>query len=301
MPARKILLLVFGVVGIFSAILWILSGFLGASARASFADALFAIGTCFLLAGLGAFFFSGFWKDERIRELERFRRGEAFKSECVSFVAHQLRSPMTQMRWIVESLLEKPVTKDVREGLDELYAAVITENRLVSDLLNISRIERGVLRLNLENAPVGALIEVAVSPLVRAAKDRGVHVRLPRRFRNARVRVDAEKAVEALRNVLDNAIAYTTRKTPVEIGIERGPEEFVVTVRDHGTGIPEESREHLFEMKVSEDGVSPSGGAGIGMYLARRFLQEMGGSIDFKTSALGTTFFLHLPKARKSG
>jgi signal transduction histidine kinase len=214
-------------------------------------------------------------------------------------VAHQLRAPMTQLRWIVEQMLEeKKIPKAFEGPLAQLQEIVLAENQFVGDLLNVSRIERGVLKLEKKAVPVTRLLEAIITPLRQAAQARHIKLVLTKPL-DASVYVDEEKTVQALRNVVDNAIKYSKEWTSVSIGATASAGQAVITIADQGPGIRSELRDKLYEIKteISPDATSTTGSTGLGLYLTKKFVDAMDGSVDFKTGSKGTTFVIHLPLA----
>lgn len=233
------------------------------------------------------------------RDVSDRKAVERAKTQFVSMVAHQLRAPMTQMRWIVEQLRSTPKlpasAKSALADLDEISTA---GGKFIGDILNVSRIERGVLKLETGTIALSALVKQVLEPLLQTAKERGTSFQVGGIPKSASVSVDVDKAVEALRNVADNATKYAPKGTKVEIAVEDdGKKGWVVSVTDKGSGIPKEFWDKVFEIKTEVTPGASSGSAGLGLYLTKKFLDAMGGGVSFKTSSKGTTFFVRFPAA----
>ncbi len=234
------------------------------------------------------------------------REAERIQNQFIALVSHQLRAPMTHLRWMLEQLKEQPrLPKNVQEQLASMEGIVLAENRLVGDLLNVSRIGRGVLTLDLADVPVSTLLSDAVKPLEKTARDRHVRVVLPEPPADVLVRVDREKITEAIRNLVDNAIKYGPEHGTVTLAAEEENSRFaVLSVSDQGFGIPEEQWPALFEIKTAPLTSPLAGGllgTGLGLYIAKKFIDAVGGEIRFETSLKGTTFFLRLPRSKGTG
>lgn len=217
----------------------------------------------------------------------------------ISLVSHQLREPLTELSWMTEVAADKHADPAEREeALLGMQQIVRQSVKLTNDLLNVSRVERGLLSLDLEDVPVTSLIDDALVALQEAAKKKNVRFEIDVPAATA-VRADRVKATEALRNIVDNALKYGPAGSQVEISAKAAEDRSTVSimVRDHGPGIPEDVRPRLFEM-ASAFAKKGESGAGLGMYLAKLFVTAMDGTIDFETSPKGTTFVVTLPAAR---
>lgn len=224
-------------------------------------------------------------------------------NQFVSLVAHQLRAPMTQMRWMSEHLASHPrLPKDARDMASQIETAAERESRLVGDLLNVSRIERGILQIEIENVPLSVLAKEIAEPLLARADERGVSIVFDKSLGQAGVRVDRQKAVEAVRNILDNAVRYSPFGGMIRLFVSETNANFLVlAISDQGPGIPKEIRSTLFEIRLTANESSAEGAGprstGLGLYLTKQFLTAMGAAISYETGSAGTTFFIRFPRA----
>ncbi|MDD5251411.1 MAG: ATP-binding protein [Patescibacteria group bacterium] len=232
--------------------------------------------------------------------LERRRRllQAAYERErsTVSLISHQLRAPITEMAWIVEAFFdEHRLPQEMKEPVMDMHIIVRNAAKLIDDILNMSRIERGVLKISAAKIPLSDIVEDALKPLRSVAADKKIKfiVNVPT---DIGVWVDRLKAAEALRNIVDNAIRYGPDGSDVEIYSQPGRPGIVeLAVSDSGSGIPREARATIFDIKT--ENINQGGethGAGLGLYLAKQFVKLMGGDIRFETSPNGTTFFISL-------
>ncbi|OGL95891.1 hypothetical protein A2348_00590 [Candidatus Uhrbacteria bacterium RIFOXYB12_FULL_58_10] len=248
-----------------------------------------------------------------ISQRSRLRVELALKSQTlntfVSLVAHQLRAPMTQLRWTAEQLASvKRLSRDVRETVGHIQKIATEEARLVEDLLNVSRIERGILVVEPKHVSARDLIDESMEPLRVLANERDVEIHVDAEKKTVLVSVDRQKAVEALRNILDNAIKFSPHGGLVRLSLsEVTPSHVILAIEDHGHGIPKEMRATLFDIRIEKTSSDRNGNGGngngrtstgLGLYLTKRFLEAMGGAVNFKTGGEGTTFFVRLPRAR---
>ncbi len=234
-----------------------------------------------------------------IRDITERKAVERAKSQFVYMASHQLRAPMTQLRWLVEQAQSEPrVSARMREQLGSMQKIILLENKFVKDLLNASRIERGALKLTMEDVPVMDLIGDALRALQKDAEDGKVMLRVTGPAKAVRLRIDREKIAEALRNIAHNAIKFSPARgtVRVEASIDRERGEAIIMIADEGPGIPEELWGGLFEVKIVPLTDSRSG-AGLGLYLSKNFVEASGGRLRFETSTNGTVFYVTLPLA----
>jgi two-component system sensor histidine kinase KdpD len=225
-------------------------------------------------------------------EAEALRRSDAAKTAVLRSVSHDLRSPLTAIGTLGELLESAELSEPERR---ELVAEIRTQaqrlDRLVSNLLDLSRLEAGAARPAQELWPADGLVARALDALGDNA-DR-VTVSLPEA--PALVRVDAAQLERALVNLLENAVRYSPEGQPVElvVGLEGG--EVVIRVRDHGPGIPANRRGRIFQ--AFQTGEDERGGSGLGLAIARGFVQLNGGRLWVEPRRGGAELALSLPAA----
>lgn len=228
--------------------------------------------------------------DDRTESLRRF----------VSLVSHQLRTPMTQLRWSIEAMLNMHhLPRDAKELLRSMNAAIIGETKLVEDLLNVSRIERGVFKVNLTSVSAEEIINLTTKPLDALRKEKNSIIDISYPDKKLNTYVDKEKLIEALRNLADNAIRYCPNGSLIKISAIPSKNNSVsFEIKDNGPGIPASVQRELFDVKTKLHG--GAGSTGLGMYLAKRFIEAMQGTIDYETSKKGTSFTIKVPSSKKS-
>lgn len=221
----------------------------------------------------------------------------AREREFVSIVSHQLREPLTQLSWSCDTLLEdESIPEEKRCQMGKMHEIVRRAVRLTSDLLNVSRLERGVLHIELEDIPIATIVDDVMVVMKEAADRRDIKFKMSLPS-GLSVLADHDKAVEAIRNIVDNAIKYAPEGSEVEIVAVANRGEVQLAIADHGPGIPEAIRPTFFERSSTAVRRASGTGAGLGMYLTKMFLERMDGRISFKTSDKGTTFIISLPMA----
>jgi two-component system sensor histidine kinase KdpD len=223
-------------------------------------------------------------------EAEVARRSEALKSALLDSVSHDLRTPLASIRAAAGSLMDPHVQWE--PGDARATAAAIDKEaerlaRLVSDLLDMSRIEAGGLKPLLRVHIVADLVEATASRLAPALAPRTLDIAVPPDL--PPVAVDEVYVDQVLTNLLENVGRYTPPESHVRIAAEVQGDRVAVTVEDDGPGVPDGSLPRLFEKfyRVPRAREGSRRGTGVGMAVARGLVEAMGGDIDAHRSALG--------------
>ncbi len=228
----------------------------------------------------------------------------------MSIAAHELRTPLTSILGTVQVLLrqvarasdERPVDLvGMKRGLDRVNDQSQRINKLVSDLLDTSRIQAGRLEFTMEPADMTAIVREAVDGQRMAHPGRRIIVTAP--DTSTPVFGDAMRLGQVVDNLLTNALKYSADKMPVEVRLTSEEGMAHVSVRDYGDGIPQEAIPHLFERFYRAPGVevkSESGvGLGLGLYITYTIVARHNGSIEVEsTPGHGTTFHVYIPLER---
>jgi PAS domain S-box-containing protein len=234
------------------------------------------------------------------RDVTQERRVDATKSEFMSLASHQLRTPLTAVRWSLGRLeksfaeratsFEKRLLEEGRKG-----AARMTET--IDTMLQISRIESGTVQMSAIEIDLAAFMKEAFNPLAADAKLKHQDVRIdcPERLR---IKTDANFLKEILSNLFSNAVKYTPPKGVIRIKAESAHGSVRIDVSDTGYGIPEHQQSKIFRKFFRGDNVvtRDTEGTGLGLYLVSLMTQLLQGTISFKSKeGEGTTFTLVLP------
>lgn len=241
---------------------------------------------------------------EVFRDITRERDIDRAKSEFVSLASHQLRTPLTTVKWSVQALLSSslgPLNNRQRRYSERILSANVRMIRLVEALLNVSRIELGTLVTS--RKPVDALhaVEDVIEELSVQAKANSVRITATCERQCPKVRVDPKVLPIAFHNIISNAIKYSKRGGKIRITI--APEDGTVrfAFADHGIGIPEDQQDRIFtKLFRAKNAINVvQDGTGLGLYTAKAIIEELGGSIAFTSQEnAGTTFTVHLPIAK---
>jgi signal transduction histidine kinase len=232
---------------------------------------------------------------------ETAQRVDVLKSEFVSVVSHELRTPLTALRGSLGLLAHQG-----GEGLSERgrqLVAVASRNAerlhaLIEDLLDMEKIETGVLRFTLKEQPLLPLVEQAMASACAFAMTHAVDLRLARDPARVSAAVDASRFLQLMTNLLSNAAKFSPPDSTVEVVILRHEEWARIEIRDRGPGIPATVRPRIFSKFCQGDSSDSrrQGGTGLGLAISKAIVEQMGGTIGFDSRAgHGTTFFFELP------
>jgi PAS domain S-box-containing protein len=235
-------------------------------------------------------------------DITEIRRVERMKTAFVSTVSHELRTPLTSIKGFISTLLEDDEGMYDDETRREFLIIINEEcdrlTRLISDLLNVSKIESGRgLDLQLSDVELPRLLHRIASSHQPYTKKHDISASVPD---GLTVRADADKLTQILDNLVGNAVKYSPNGGKVEIVARPQYEGVRIDVTDEGLGIPERHREHIFQRfhQVDDDVDHKSiGGTGIGLYLVQHLAQAHGGKVWLESSEVGegSVFSLWLP------
>lgn len=224
------------------------------------------------------------------------------KSEFVSVVAHELRTPLTGLRWSYSALLGGELGKislRQKKTLTDCLQATMQMIALISNLLNIARIEEGRFGFTLRSQPLAPLIEKVIAGFMKLATDKGVAVSLtvgdghfPDLF------LDEEKMVIAITNLLDNAIKYTPPGGTITLSLRLDTATVRLEVRDTGIGIPKSQMQRLFSkfFRANNAVLLQTPGNGLGLYVVREIIKRHDGTVTVESEeGKGTVFTVLLP------
>jgi len=237
-----------------------------------------------------------------LHEITDLRRLERVRQDFVANVSHEFRTPLTAIQGFAETLLggalEDPVNR--RRFVEIIREHATRLARLTEDLLKLSRIEAGQLKLEFRPVSVSQLVEscVETAQLKAVPKQLALNVRLPDGL--PPVRGDAHSLQEVLQNLLDNALQYTPAGGKIDVSASCSDGRVVVTVADTGIGIPQAEQERIFERFYRVDAARSreAGGTGLGLSIARHIMEAHGGRLWVESAVgEGSRFHFSLPIA----
>ncbi|WP_165184382.1 sensor histidine kinase [Caulobacter soli] len=234
-------------------------------------------------------------------EAETLRRADRFRSALMNSVSHDLRTPLSTVLGASTTLIDygDKLTKPVR---DDLIVSIREEaerlNRYVANLLDMTRIEGGALRLRSEWIDVRDVLNAAADRVSRRLGGRDLSRDFPAEL--TLVQADASLLEQVVVNVLENAIAYSPPEARIEMAAYEDRSNLVISIEDEGRGIPPTELEHVFEkFRRMDEPSDRSQGAGLGLSIAKGFIDAMGGRIAAASpihDGKGTRVLISLPK-----
>jgi len=233
---------------------------------------------------------------------KKLQRIEKAKTEFMSIVSHQLRTPLSIIKGHLSMLQEGMYDNDAQKKEKVLENISQSTNRLialVNDVLNISRIQSGKLELNKEKVDLVEIIEEVVEKIRPAAEEKEIGLFLDKPEREKiPAEIDVSKVENAVGNLLDNAIKYTS-EGEVRVVLKEEEGFFVIEVQDTGEGMTKEEIDKLFDTfcRGSAGRRHWAQGSGLGLYIARQFVRMQGGEIsaDSEGEGRGSVFRLKIP------
>jgi signal transduction histidine kinase len=235
-----------------------------------------------------------------LTDVTRFRLLDQLKSDMVSTVSHELKTPLTGVQMTVHLLLEEVVGPLNSKQVELLLAARQDSDRLlaiINDLLDLTRIEQGRVRLDLRPVAPADLVAGAVDRSEARARDSGVELKGSVAFGLPPVSVDADRVGHVFDNLVGNALAHTPRGGSVTLSAKvDGSDSVEFEVADTGEGIAPEHLDRVFEKFYRAPGSKSPGGAGLGLAIAREIVEAHGGRIGAESQpGRGARFVFHLP------
>ncbi len=234
-----------------------------------------------------------------LQDVTKFRLVDQLKSDMVSTVSHELKTPLTSVQMAVHLLLEEAVGPLTPKQVELLLAARQDSERLlgmVNDLLDLTRIEQGRVRLDLGPVAPADLVGESVVRYEGRARDAGIELKSSLAIGLPPVQVDRERIGHVFDNLIGNALAHTERGGSISVSAETDGEFVKFSVNDNGEGIATEHLPRLFEKFYRVPGSRSKAGAGLGLTIAREIVAAHGGQIDVASRpGQGATFTFRLP------
>jgi signal transduction histidine kinase len=260
----------------------------------------FINGLIFLLfCVFGYLLIRGVLREIKLREtVEKISQA---KSEFISIASHQLRTPLSAIKGYLSMILEGSygnLPEKVKKPMENVYQSNERLIKLVNDILSVSKIEAGEMEMNWEKEDLREIIKEVISELSIKAKEKNLYLKFEEPKEFPKVLLDREKIRQVILNLVDNAIRYT-QKGGVTVKLQIANGRLQIVVSDTGEGLTKEEKEKLFE-RFSRGTAGTkfwTEGAGLGLYIARRFVEMHKGKIwaESEGRGKGSTFYIELP------
>jgi len=242
--------------------------------------------------------------DEECRAREAAERKSALKDEFLALVSHELRGPLGAILGWTHILRHGGKAADLAKGLEVIEQSALAQSSLIDDLLDVSRMTGGGLRLDMQVVEPRTLVDAAVETIRTAAQAKSLEVAKVLRLDTPAVRGDAGRLQQAIVKLLANAVKFTPAQGRVEVNLRGTPGHVEIAVTDNGAGIPADVLPHVFDRYRRSPALPKrrDEGLGLGLAIARHLVELHGGTIEAQSAGegRGATFVLRLP-ARREG
>lgn len=244
---------------------------------------------------------------DRLREIqERSQAISALKSQFVSVAAHQLRTPLTGLKWSLQWLIDQkggPLTEQQSKTVGQQFQAVNDMIKLVNELLDVAMAEEGKFGYNLQPVDVGKLVDEVLSSFAQSVQARAITLTAKKEIRLGLAVVgDPVRLKLAIANLVDNAIRYTKPGGEVTLKLTQDVDWLTVQVKDTGIGIPKAEQGRLFSKffrATNAQNLQPDG-SGLGLFIVSNVVTGHGGKISVASEeGAGTTLTFTLPLRRE--
>ena len=233
--------------------------------------------------------------------LTREKMIDKLKSEFISIAAHQLRTPLSAIKWAIKMVLDGdtgPLNQEQQKLLFKGYESNERIINLVNDMLNVSRIEEGRFGYSFSDCNFQEVLDIVVDSLANQIKSKKIKFILNAPKKLPKVNMDKQKMILVTQNLLENAVKYTPEYGKIEVSIESGKQFLQFKIKDNGVGIPKKSQEKLFTKFFRADNVvrMQTEGSGLGLFIVNNIIQRHGGDITCHSKeGKGTEFVFTLP------
>ena len=231
--------------------------------------------------------------------LERLATIDQTRSEFVSNVSHELKTPITSMKVLAESLTQNETAsaEDYKEFMGDIVDEIDRETKIINDLLTLVKTDNNSTEMNLEEADINEMMETIVKTVGPLAKQRGIDLSYES-YREVIARVDQVKLSLAISNLIENAVKYNVDNGWIKCSLNADNRYFYIKVADSGVGIPEDAKDRVFDRfyRVDKARSRDTGGTGLGLSITRGIVNAHKGTIKlYSESGKGTTFTVKIP------
>jgi len=253
--------------------------------------ALIVIGMTIILIIINHFILQG---------VDKLAEANKMKSEFIGIVSHQLRTPLTGIKWSIDLIMRE------KDRLDKFYIQelgdIIQNNermiKLVNDLLDVSKIEQGRLILKPEKISIEELSRNIIKEYHSIAKAKNIVITLKSKTNHQYVLIDKQGIKIIIRNLIDNAIKYIKDKGEVKISLINKKNSVRFEIKDNGVGIPKQDQKKIFQKFFRSQNIMrhQTVGTGLGLFIAKSIIKESKGKIGFNSKEKkGTIFWFEMP------
>lgn len=227
---------------------------------------------------------------------------DSTRQEFVSNVSHELKTPITSMKVLAESLIqnEEADLPMYKEFMSDISEEIERESKIISDLLTLVKMDKKSAEMNIEEVDINGLLEIILKRVTPIASSRGIQITYES-YREVKADVDEVKLSLALTNIIENAVKYNVDNGWVNVTLNADHKYFYIKVVDSGVGIPDDCKEQVFERfyRVDKARSRDTGGTGLGLAITKNVILMHKGNIKlYSESGQGSTFTIKIPIKR---
>ncbi|MBI2054431.1 MAG: PAS domain-containing sensor histidine kinase, partial [Candidatus Staskawiczbacteria bacterium] len=237
------------------------------------------------------------------RDITENKKLDTAKKEFISFAAHQLKTPISSIGLAAEMMsreLSDKIHKNSKEYLKMIRGSVKNMTDLVGLFLNVSRMELGTFEISPQMLAMNKIIEENINKIMPQIKNKGLQLKKNIQKDLPALKIDPKIMEIILENIFSNAIKYTEKGGAISVKANEEKKEILIKISDTGWGVPRHQQPFIFEKMFRADNVknSKEGGTGLGLYLVKSLVEQIGGRIWHEPkNKKGTTICLALPKS----
>jgi len=237
-----------------------------------------------------------------INQIEQMAKLNRMKNEFISVASHQLRTPLSAMRWQAELLLAKMsdgLNEKQKEKIANIDMLSLRMTRLVNDLLDVAKIDQGRLNITIQETNIIECLEGILNEIITPlANEKEIKIIFEKKNDLPLAMADCDKMKLVFENLLSNAVKYTLNEGKVEISYRKEDDFAIFEIKDNGVGIPLSQQDQVFGKFFRSSNIVryQTEGTGLGLYIAKNIIEQMGGKIWFESEEnVGTTFSFTVP------
>ncbi len=226
---------------------------------------------------------------------------DKLKSEFISIAAHQLRTPLSAIKWVIKMVLDGDAGK-LNDEQEQLLKKGYKSNEriitLVNDMLNVSRIEEGRFGYAIKKNDLSLVLDTVLETLNELVAKKKIKLTVSKESDFPLLNIDAKKMSLVLQNLIENAIKYTPEHGKINIKMRKDDRFVKIIIKDNGIGIPEADQHKLFSKFYRAENALrlQTEGSGLGLFIVRNVVKKHGGNINFESEeGVGTKFMITLP------
>jgi PAS domain S-box-containing protein len=234
------------------------------------------------------------------RDITERKQVEQMRKDVVSIVSHQLKAPVAAIRWMVEAVVDGVfgrVPEKVKQALMDIQDINLRNSHLLADILNVSRIDRGVIKVQVEQATLKEIVDAALHDYLKPFAEKNIKLKVIGKG-SIKVFADKDKFAEAVGNAISNALKYT-KEGSVTVRMRKDDTHAYIDVTDTGQGMDQATMQKLFTRdKILGDAATAERSAGLGLYISKSFMELQQGTIIVTSKVgKGSTFTYSIPLA----